>query len=63
MPRHYLTTKVPLSDPDGTVYGMCGIATDITDRKNAEKDQADPTSSNRWCGAVGPGYDRRRRAA
>ena len=20
MPRHYLTTKVPLSDPDGTVY-------------------------------------------
>ena len=28
-----------------------------------EKDQADPTSSNRWCGAVGPGYDRRRRAA
>ncbi|MFO0875983.1 MAG: PAS domain S-box protein [Gemmataceae bacterium] len=35
--RHYLTTKVPLTDPDGAVYGVCGIATDITDRKNAEE--------------------------
>jgi PAS domain S-box-containing protein len=37
-PVHYLTTKVPLLDPQGTVYGMCGIATDITERKQAEAD-------------------------
>jgi two-component system sensor histidine kinase/response regulator len=36
-PRHYLTTKVPLFDSNGIVSGMCGIATDITDRKNAEQ--------------------------
>jgi DDE superfamily endonuclease len=28
-----------------------------------EKDQADPTSSDRWCEATGGGYDRRRRVA
>jgi hypothetical protein len=28
-----------------------------------EKDQADSTSSDRWCEATGAGYDRRRRAA
>jgi two-component system sensor histidine kinase/response regulator len=40
-PRFYLTTKVPLVDVHGKVYGMCGIATDITDRKAAEKSMAD----------------------
>jgi PAS domain S-box-containing protein len=35
--RHYLTTKVPLIDADGVVYGMCGIATDITELKEAER--------------------------
>jgi PAS domain S-box-containing protein len=35
--RHYLTTKVPLIGPDGAAYGMCGIATDITARKDAEE--------------------------
>ncbi|MCB1141494.1 MAG: PAS domain S-box protein [Leptospiraceae bacterium] len=34
--RYYLTTKVPIKIEDGTVTGMCGIATDITDRKVAE---------------------------
>ena len=37
-PRDYLTTKVPLLDPNGNVYGMCGIATDITERRHAEED-------------------------
>ncbi len=35
-PRHYLTTKVPLFDSAGRVYGICGVATDITERKQAE---------------------------
>ncbi len=37
-PRDYLTTKVPLLDPNGNVYGMCGIATDITGRRHAEEE-------------------------
>ncbi len=35
--RYYLTTKVPLINDDGDVYGLCGIATDITDRKQVEE--------------------------
>lgn len=34
--RHYLTTKVPLINDRGEVHGMCGVATDITERKKAE---------------------------
>ncbi len=34
--RHYLTTKVPLVNDQGEVYGLCGIATDITERKQHE---------------------------
>lgn len=33
---HYLTTKVPLINDEGEVYGMCGVATDITARKQQE---------------------------
>ena len=36
--RHYLTTKVPLFNTEGNVYGMCGLATDITERKHMEED-------------------------
>ncbi len=39
-PRCYLTTKVPLVDAKGAVYGMCGIATDITERKRSEAELA-----------------------
>jgi PAS domain S-box-containing protein len=33
----YLTTKVPLLDSKGKVYGLCGISTDVTKMKVAEK--------------------------
>jgi PAS domain S-box-containing protein len=32
----YLSIKFPLEEPDGTVTGVCGIATDITQRKEIE---------------------------
>ncbi|MBF0310797.1 MAG: response regulator, partial [Magnetococcales bacterium] len=35
--RVYLTTKVPLLNERGEVYGLCGIATDITERKATEE--------------------------
>jgi two-component system sensor histidine kinase/response regulator len=35
--RTYVTNKVPLFDENGGVYGLCGFATDITDRKLQEK--------------------------
>ena len=33
----FLSTKIPLCREDGAIYGLCGIATDITGRKNAEE--------------------------
>jgi PAS domain S-box-containing protein len=32
----YLSVKFPLEEPDGVVTGVCGIATDITDRKQLD---------------------------
>ena len=32
----YISTKFPLKASDGTIAGICGIATDITDRKDLE---------------------------
>ncbi len=34
--RTYLSVKMPLRHPDGTIIGLCGISTDITDIKAAE---------------------------
>ena len=33
------TIKVPLKDPEGKITGICGIARDVTERKQAEKIQ------------------------
>lgn len=32
----YWTVKLPLHRPDGSIYALCGISTDITERKQAE---------------------------
>ncbi|AOS44905.1 Blue-light-activated protein [Lacunisphaera limnophila] len=36
-PRLYLAHKFPLLDEQGRIYALCGISTDITDRKAAEQ--------------------------
>lgn len=34
----YLTVKLPLRHDDGSIYALCGISTDITDRIRAEEE-------------------------
>jgi PAS domain S-box-containing protein len=34
-PRTFLSSKFPLLDAEGRTYGVCGIATDITERRRA----------------------------
>lgn len=33
----FWTVKLPLYSPDGLIIGMCGVSTDITDRKKSEQ--------------------------
>lgn len=35
--RAYLSVKIPLRLPDGTIHALCGISTDITERRKAEE--------------------------
>lgn len=37
--RMYLSVKIPLRRADGSIYGLCGISTDITERKAAEAER------------------------
>jgi diguanylate cyclase (GGDEF)-like protein/PAS domain S-box-containing protein len=36
--KTYWTVKMPLRRQDGSIYGLCGISTDITQQKRAEAD-------------------------
>ncbi|OQX11645.1 MAG: hypothetical protein BWK76_18880 [Desulfobulbaceae bacterium A2] len=36
--RSYHSTKVALRDTNGTTYGLCGISTDITEKKKADEE-------------------------
>ncbi|TSK05381.1 MAG: transporter substrate-binding domain-containing protein [Geobacter sp.] len=37
-PHSYWTVKLPLRDQAGTIYGLCGISTDITELKQLENE-------------------------
>jgi two-component system, cell cycle sensor histidine kinase and response regulator CckA len=49
-PRTYWVVKLPLKDSCGNIYGLCGISTDITERKRAE--EALKRSESRLSGIV-----------
>jgi len=34
----YISTKFPIRDAEGNIYAVCGMSTDITDRKKMEQD-------------------------
>lgn len=42
--HYYYSSEFPLKDPAGKVYGVCGISTDITEKKAAERKLAESES-------------------
>ena len=44
--RTYLTVKQPLRREDGSIYGLCGISTDISERKQMEEKLRDSDAFN-----------------
>jgi PAS domain S-box-containing protein len=44
--RTYLTVKQPLRREDGAIYGLCGISTDISERKRMEEKLRDSDAFN-----------------
>ncbi|MFZ2406918.1 MAG: PAS domain S-box protein, partial [Methylobacter sp.] len=44
--RTYLTVKQPLRREDGSIYGLCGISTDISERKRMEEKLRDSDAFN-----------------
>ncbi len=42
----YLTVKQPLRREDGSIYGLCGVSTDISERKQMEERLRDSESFN-----------------
>ncbi|MDP3590149.1 MAG: PAS domain S-box protein [Methylobacter sp.] len=44
--RTYLTVKQPLRREDGSIYGLCGISTDISERKRMEENLRDSDAFN-----------------
>jgi PAS domain S-box-containing protein len=52
-PRTYRTIRFPLREPDGGIYAVCGISTDITERRQREEDERERESwSRRLRGAM-----------
>ncbi|MEE2000314.1 EAL domain-containing protein [Alkalimonas sp. MEB108] len=35
--RHFLSVKIPLRKPDGQIYALCGISTDVTELRQQQK--------------------------
>ncbi len=58
--RVYLSVKLPLRDADGAIHALCGISTDITERRKAEESlQLSATVFESFEGMIVTGPDKR----